>query len=69
MKEPKLPVNVDQQLSELTRYKVQSEIISLQRQLERISVDTNTVDFALLETFKEMIHSRRQLLSSLRPSV
>lgn len=65
MKEPKLPVNVDQQLSNLTRFRVQSEIISLQRQLERISIDTNTVDFALLETFKEMIHSRQQLLSSL----
>jgi len=68
MKEPKLPVNVDQQLSDLTKFRVQSEITSLERQLERISVDATTVDFAMLETYKEMIHSRRQLLSSLRTS-
>ncbi len=66
MKQPKLPINVDQQLSNLTCYRIQSEIIHLQRQLERINLETNTVDFALIEAFKEMIHSRRQLLLTLR---
>lgn len=66
MKEPKLPISVDQQLSDLTCYRIQSEITSLERQLERLSVETDTVDFALIEAFKEMIRARKQLLSSLR---
>lgn len=66
MSAPKLPINVDQQLSDLTRFRTQSEITNLERQLELIDLDSGSVDFALLEAFKEMIHARRQLLSSLK---
>ena len=65
MKEPKLPINVDQQLSDLTKCRIQAEITSLQRQLELLSIDSDTVDFALLETYKEMINARRQMLTHL----
>lgn len=65
MKEPKLPVNVDRQLADLTKNRIQAEITNLERQLERLSIDSDTVDFALLETYKEMIHARRELMSSL----
>lgn len=66
MHAPKLPITVDQQLSDLTRFKVQSEITDLERQLEMISLESNTVDFALVEALKEMIHARQRLLSSLK---
>ncbi len=65
MKEPKIPVNVDQQISDMTKSRIQAEITNLQRQLEQISIDSSSVDFAMLETYKEMINSRRQLLSNL----
>ena len=65
MKDPILPANVDQQLSDQTKTKIQAEITNLQRQLELLNIDAESVDFGMLETYKQMIHARQQAISSL----
>lgn len=41
------------------------EIIELQRQLDNTSGGPGGVDFSLIQTYREMIHSRRALFSQL----
>lgn len=41
------------------------EITSLERQLEHMKLNQMHVDFSMLQTYKEMIHSRREMLGSL----
>lgn len=41
------------------------EITSLERQRESVSLSENTVDFSMMQTYKEMIHCRREMLSGL----
>jgi len=43
------------------------EITSLERQRDSVRLVNNTVDFSMLQTYKEMIHSRREMLSELPP--
>lgn len=68
MKEPVLPANVNQQLSDQTKAKIQAEITNLQRQLELFSIESSSVDFSMLQTYKQMIHARQQALSTLPAS-
>ena len=41
------------------------EITDLERQRDGVRLVNNTVDFSMLQTYKEMIHSRREMLSDL----
>lgn len=41
------------------------EITSLERQLEHLKLNQMRVDFSMLQTYKEMIHSRREMLGTL----
>ncbi len=68
MKDSILPASVDQQLSDQKKAKIQAEITNLQRQLELLSIDADSVDFSMLETYKEMISARQQMISNLPAS-
>jgi hypothetical protein len=68
MKEPKLPINVDERISNQTKHRVQAEITNLERQLVKLNIESEGVDFALVATYKEMIKSRQDLLSDLPKS-
>lgn len=41
------------------------EITCLERQLEHMKLNQMSVDFSMLQTYKEMIHCRREMLGSL----
>ena len=41
------------------------EITCLERQLEHLKLEQVRVDFSMMQTYKEMIHSRREMLGSL----
>jgi len=49
----------------LVKAQLQEEITRLERQLENIQSDDQGAKFALLQTYKEMIHSRRGMLNEL----
>lgn len=42
-----------------------SEITHLERQCEQLRRESDSVDFSMLQTYKEMIHSRKELLAGL----
>ena len=44
---------------------LESEIIKLKRQLENLRLSDDVANFAMLQSYKEMINSRRALLSDL----
>lgn len=41
------------------------EMLALNKQREELEVGANRVDFSMLQTYKEMIHSRQQLLNQI----
>ena len=41
------------------------EITNLERQLERMRLSDDMVDFSMLQTYKEMIHCRKEMLAHL----
>ncbi|TQV77605.1 hypothetical protein FKG94_14615 [Exilibacterium tricleocarpae] len=41
------------------------EITNLERQLEHMRVNDDTVNFSMVQTYKEMIHSRREMMAHL----
>lgn len=41
------------------------EITNLERQLEAMRLSDDMIDFSMLQTYKEMIHSRREMLDHL----
>ena len=41
------------------------EITSLERLRENVNLADNTVDFSMIQTYKEMIHCRREMLNGL----
>ena len=47
------------------REKLVREITGFQRQLEALRLQSGPVDFSMLQTYKEMIASRQQLLNGL----
>ncbi len=52
----------------LIRQRLEAEIVQLQRQAEALSVSGKPHDFSMVQTYKEMIHSRREALAQLPPS-
>lgn len=61
---PKL-VNVDDQNSIIMREQLIREITGLERQLEQLKTGDGDRDFSLQQTYREMIQSRRGMLTSL----
>jgi hypothetical protein len=41
------------------------ELVELEKQLEVLNSDSSKVDFSMLQTYKEMIHSRKVLFNQL----
>ena len=41
------------------------EITNLERQLEQMRRNDDMIDFSMVQTYKEMIHSRREMLHHL----
>lgn len=41
------------------------EITNLERQLEHMRINDDTIDFSMVQTYKEMIHSRREMMAHL----
>lgn len=62
---PAVLVNVDTQRAILLQEQLVREITGLERQRDQIQSDQDTIDFSMEQTFKEMIHSRRELLGQL----
>lgn len=58
-------VNVDDHNSSVMREQLIREITGLERRLEQLKISDGLVDFSLEQTYKEMIHSRREMLTSL----
>lgn len=58
-------VNVDSMNSCLMRERLHQEIKRLERDLERLQCNDLGLDLSLAQTYREMIHARRELLSSL----
>jgi len=52
----------------LVKQQLLQEIIELQRQLDSTSAAPGGVDFSLIQTYREMIHSRRALFNRLERS-
>lgn len=44
---------------------LQGEITKLERQLQRLRLSDDAANFSMLQTYKEMINSRRVMLSDL----
>ena len=58
-------VNVDRQNTQVMREQLIREITRLERQLEQLKISDDNRDFSLQQTYREMIHSRREMLGSL----
>lgn len=55
-------VNVDNQNSQLMRERLMQDITRLERKLEQLKISDDNRDFSLQQTYREMIHSRREML-------
>ncbi len=53
------------QNTELLKEKLLEELVELDKQMEILQSESNQVDFSMLQTYKEMIHSRRVLFNQL----
>lgn len=42
------------------------ELVELQKQMELLELKSDSVDFSMLQTYKEMMHSRELLFNELR---
>ena len=58
-------VNIDGQSTHYLREQLISEITRLERALEQLRTGDNNRDYSLQQTYREMIHSRREMLASL----
>ncbi|GAB3113058.1 hypothetical protein G8770_19065 [Aestuariicella hydrocarbonica] len=58
-------VNVDSHNSILMREQLIREITGLERQLEQLKINDEDRDFSQQQTYREMIHSRKGMLTSL----
>ena len=66
MKQPRAAhVGVNFNNTTLLKARLQDEITQLERQLQHLRQSDQAANFAMLESYKEMIHSRRELLSGL----
>lgn len=58
-------VNVDSMNSGLLRERLTQEVIRLERDLEQLQRNDRSVDRSLEQTYREMIHSRKELLATI----
>lgn len=58
-------VNVDNGNSCAMRDQLMREITRLERQLEQIGLRDGMPDYSLTQTYREMIHSRREMLATM----
>ncbi len=58
-------VEVNHQDASMLKQHLISEITHLERQCERLRIESDTVDFSMIQTYKEMIHSRKEMLAEL----
>lgn len=58
-------VNVDSRYSHHMREQLIREITNLERQLEQLKIGEDNHDISLQQTYREMIQSRRGMLSTL----
>ena len=58
-----MSVNLDR--NDSLRAKLLAEISEYQRQQEALKASGNTINFAMIQTYKELIASRREMLSRL----
>ena len=49
----------------LVKEKLLEELIELEKQMEALKGQENTVDFSMMQTYKEMIHSRKSFFNAL----
>lgn len=54
--------------TEQLREKLVGEITRFQRQLDALKSSDEPVDFSMMQTYKELIHSRREMLGHLPPA-
>lgn len=47
------------QNTELVKAKLVEELVELEAQMERLKSASDAVDFSMMQTYKEMIHSRK----------
>lgn len=50
---------------ELVKVKLLGELVELEKQMEALKLDATTVDFSMMQTYKEMIHSRQLFFNEL----
>lgn len=58
-------VNVDTMNSSLLRDRLLQEVTRLERDLEQLQRNDRSVDRSLEQTYREMIHSRKELLATI----
>ncbi|WP_347331600.1 hypothetical protein [Marinimicrobium locisalis] len=54
--------------TEQLREKLVGEITRFERQLGALKSSDEPVDFSMMQTYKELIHSRREMLGQLPPA-
>lgn len=58
-------VNVDGANANQLRDKLEREIKGLERKLEQLRLGEGRIDYSLEQTYREMIHERREMLLSM----
>lgn len=53
------------QNTELVKLKLLEELVELEKQMEDLKASADTVDFSMIQTYKEMIHSRKNFFNEL----
>lgn len=53
------------QNTETVKEQLLAELVELEKQREHLEENSNTVDFSMLQTYKEMISSRKSLFNKL----
>lgn len=51
--------------TELLKEKLLEELVELDKQLQTLKANSDSVDFSMLQTYKEMIHSRWSFFNEL----
>lgn len=60
-----LQVDLNPGRSDVLREKLLREISDYERQLAELKLDGNSVDFTMIQTYKELINARQELLRRL----
>jgi hypothetical protein len=63
-----LGVGIQLNRTEELREKLIAEITQYERQLADLNLENNRVNFSMIQTYKELIHSRQSMLNHLPPS-